>query len=527
MAGVNYADRDADQIRASLLADPVTANFPPNLINALAQFGDTISNNLNVIANMLFPQTTLKPRSEQARDLAQIIFELLDYHLSWKPSASADFQFTIDGSYTVSSDYTIPKEELIVLSPAGFNTPSAQYEALESLTILLGETTGTVRLYARKTSAAPVSIGTTDGSEFQALELPELDIIAESIVIQIDVDTYTLVNNFSNSSAIDANFRIFYRSNGTSRIMLPGVNQQDGTQFGLKPAPDQTVTASWAVGYGLDGNYSGTITDYTGGNDAVTGVINLENPAGGGAPESVENARIISPLAMRTAEYWTIDSTLIALLSQNIPGILSSQFVPDPVKKYAGTIYVIPVGGGLPSTQLKQDVQDFAISRSILRQAEIIAADPNYLDTAISGQAVMLPGKIFSDAKKYIELALALRSSELGISISRTFHDAGLESAINEINSTLDPLIPYLDTGGAYEASRDGAQISRFFLIVAGQQNIPYQVFGEDLNPGDLLTAVQGFVFGIDYFLVTLPSSSVIVGPGGFARPVSIAVTQI
>ncbi len=504
---VRYSTRDYNSVVQQFNDEPVLKDQPERMKRGPASVFDTLSNTLNAVANMLFTSTVF------SRTHAQILFDLLDYHLAWKTPSSCTERFTISGT----GPLTIAKADLVGSTVGTVTQNAVRFEARESLVIGSGASYGDIVCYAQETRPQQ-NIGKTDGSNFQQVELPDLDVIDDTNQITIDGNSYNRVNTFANSTGTDYHYLLFFRSDGSSYIVLGGENTQDNSEFGFKPPADIDIYADYAVGGGTDTNIenTGEVTEYLGTNVNVSAVTNTTAATGGLDEETLENARNIAPIRLRSAEFFSNESTGLALLKTEVSGFLNGQIVITGLMEVDA--YIVPVGGGAPSAGLITEVQDLLEERSYLEQVTATGYSANYINQAISAEVSMLSGYAYADKEKYMELALALRSSEISLGIYEVYYSTGVADAIDRINSDFAALLPYLIGGGDFTNESDAVQIERLL------KNIPFQSFGENLNPEDLSTAVQGFVTGVDRCEMLAPTSPVTVPAGSISRPSSIAV---
>jgi hypothetical protein len=475
---------------------------------------------------MLLPLTYYPSRGiAYARDAAQDALALIDYDLGWKIPSYAAFEFTVEAAATSSGNYTIAAKDAAALNSPDPGEPPTRFEAREDVVVLIGETMASATLYAQVTRE-PQTIGTTDGTDFQRIDLPDLDVIAATVSITIGAVQYFRVFAFADSRATDAHFRLFYRGDGSAYIKLPGISE-DGSEFGLKPPAGLDVIASFAVGGGVSANgfAIGAVNQYAGTDANVTAVKNTEITANGREEESLENARETAPIALRQAGGWTDDSSGLAVLKEAFPEVLAAHFVRDLVQKFKVHVYILTSGGAGPGPALAAAAPALLIEQSDLEQADVSVNDPIFSDVSIIGRVALRPGFAWLDVVKYVELAVALRCSQIARVFHEAYSDTGISDTIDLINSELSSLLPYLIGGGSFSVTADQGQISKFFSSRGDGANVSFQEFGERLDPRDL-EAVQAFIAGVDLLIIDSPEYVVDPGSGGITRPISVTITQ-
>jgi hypothetical protein len=373
-------------------------------------------------------------------------------------------------------------------------------------------TSQTSILVKQQATQPAANLGSTDGSNWQLFDLPDVDVLKDTLVITIGADVYTRVTTFASYGPADKVFKIYYRTDGSSYIKLGGVDTKSGAQFGFIPASGQSVNAVYATGGGADGNVEvGAINQYIGADSGVTTVNNSEAAEGGAAEESIANARELAPLRTRETGYFINESTGVSL-AKSVDGVLKASIVRTGLLAVAG--YIIPNGGGYPSTTLKNAVRDLLIARSPLEDINVVINDPTYIPTAVTLNIKLYPGYLFANIQKYCALAIVMKAHELADTIQTTYQEQGIDACIAMINADIGSIT------GTFQTAVDGVQISDIMNRI-----VPIKI-GEDLQLEDIITAC-GFVKGVDYVKITSPSGGVSSFPGGQVKVNSVTATQI
>jgi hypothetical protein len=499
----NYSNRDFISIVNDIDSDSELRESPPWWKYMLAGMFDVLSNVLNAIYNTLFIRTAYD------RTILQDVLSLIDYQLDWKSTSSTILTINVDAAATSSNDYTINKDDLIFQTEITGSEP-LRFEARDDVTFSQSTTQTSITVY-QQTTKDSINIGQTDGSNFQQLEMPDVDVLKDEFTLLIGADTYTRVNNFSNSLATDKVFRLYFRSDGSSYIVLGGANNV-GTQFGFIPTANQTVYASYLVGGGSNTNVgAGTITDYIGTDQYFTTCTNPSNATGGRDAEKISEAKNNAIVAARNTGYFINKSTGEAL-AKEVDGVLFAQVEKNGL--LGANVWIIPSGGGSPTVQLKEDVKDYLEARSPLESVEVTVNDPNYQPVTYRIRVKVFEGYTFSDVQKYIQTAIILRFHELGFDIQNTYDSLGVNDAIDQINS-----YSLLTTN--LNKTTDVSQVIKLL------DSIPFINFNEWIRvPYDIDSAIN-FVDGIDYIKILTPSSDVSMDNGYISSITSILVEEI
>jgi hypothetical protein len=496
-----YTIRDALALRAAINANPELAEFSEPFKDMIVGPFDVLNNSVNAVANSMLVRTCF------SRPHLQDVLENLDYYMAWKSTARGEVQVTVNASATVSGDYIIPVDKLKFQRTGSPNIDPLQYESREPLTISQGTTTSSVTAYQQVTRTA--EIGDTDGTDFQRVDLPDLDVLEDTITLAIAGETYTRVDSYVNSGALDRQFKLYYRSDGSSFVEGPG-ESQDGDKYGFKPSAGESITADYATGGGPESNVAANrITVYIGGDPQVTAVNNPNPLTGGGPEESLENAKVISRLAFRTPGTFTNESSAIAL-AKSIDGVLTVAIVKTGTLRTDA--HVMPIGGGLPSGLLKDQVADLLTRRSPLEQIIVTARDPNYVDVSVVASIRMFEGYAFADYHKYLTLAATIRISEIGEYLHDVYAADGIDEARKQINAYLSGL-----TGYSY-SSTDNSEIEKIL------KKRKFQKFGEDLKQNDVINSL--YLDSVDYVVVSQPGDINVLS-GYITRPTTISISGI
>lgn len=504
---INYTARDFLSILQQINADAELAATPDVWKKMFAGIGDNNSNLINAVVNALLLRTAFD------RTILTDVLKLNDYDLEWKSQSSVDITITIGAAYTVSGSYTILASAIKGKTQGTIATPEQLFEGRTNVVFPMGTTSTTTTVYQQSTQDTLV-IGLTDGSNWQTFDITDADVVKESLVIQIGADYFTRVTSFANTTGSDKVYKIYYRSDGTSYIQLGGVDAVSGWQYGFIPTAGQNVNATYAVGGGAAGNIAdGTLTQYTGGDVAVVSITNPTEAEGGAAEETIANAIAIAPLRARETGYFVNESTGISLIQSNVSGVLLASI--ERIALLSVNVWIIPEGGGLPSTDLKNAVRDLLIAKSPLEDIDVTVNDPLYLTTSVTMDLALLPGAVFTAISAYCKLALVAKAHELAESLLAVFNEQGISAAITFINANFSSI-----TGVSFTVSADGAQVADIL-----KHTVPVK-FGESMVLEDF-SAQCGWITGVDYIRVRTPTSDITGISGGLIRITSVTITQI
>lgn len=329
------------------------------------------------------------------------------------------------------------------------------------------------------------TIGTSDGvTAWQRFDLPDLDVVSDTLTIDINGDTWTVQDSLASSSSTDKHCLLRYNTDGSSYLLFG-----DGT-YGAIPA-NFDIDVDYATGGGLTSNIEklNSITIYSGSDTDIVGVSNPVVFTGGANAESLESAKNLAPLLLKARDrFVTVDDGIA--LSTNYTGVSQANVISNAYGILSAQVVIVPNGGGLPSSSLKTDLQTYLIDRTVLESIDVRVTDPTYNTVTPVLAAKMLDGYTFSNVQPFIILALRLLFYEANVEIIEEYDQNGVASATTVINNI------WSTSFGA----GDYAQI--ITLLDALEEN----EFGKDFQESDVFGYVDNYVNGVDYITISSPS---------------------
>jgi len=330
-------------------------------------------------------------------------------------------------------------------------------------------------------------IGTSDGTtEWQKFDLPDLDVLEDTLIITINSVQWTRVDTLVDSLPTDTHYLLRYNTDNSSYILFG-----NGT-YGDIPA-NFDIYADYATGGGLDSNIStiGKINVYAGSDGDILAVSNPSTFTGGSEEESLASAKILGPLLLKARNRFVTvdDGESLALdfggiarvkVNKNVYGLLSCQ-VP-----------IVPNGGGTPSSALKSSLQTYLIDRTILETVDVRVVDPTYNTITPVVTVKIDSGALWSTVQGYVILALRLQFSERGYEIQQDYISNGIESAVTIINAEWSTSF----------SSSDYNQIA----TLLDEDNFEPTDFGVDFQESDVLGYIDTNVEGVDYLTWSSPA---------------------
>jgi len=326
-------------------------------------------------------------------------------------------------------------------------------------------------------------LGTGDNTEWQEFDLADKDVISETILITIDLTSYTIVDNWTDSVAGGKNFVHRHKSTGDY------IEFGDGTLYGFTPASD--INISYAVGGGLSGNTKSLniVNIYTGGLSNIVDVSNVTNFTGGSEEENIERARRLAPILLATKEIFIEeeDGEALTLAYGGVSAVKVNKNYYGPL---TSRVVIVPSGGGTSSTAFKSALKAYLESKS---WAEVTVIDATYDVTNFTSVMIEKAGSSRAKALNYYEFAIKLWLDPVGIEILDQYQEFGITTAISTINIR-------------YSYSFDSLDYDSIESIIdkAIEYNI-YARINETYRESDILAYLDDVPY-VDYLTISAPT---------------------
>jgi len=411
------------------------------------------------------------------------IARLFGYRVKGTVSAFVDLTFTIN--QVASSDIIIPINTLCV------TREGVEFRTLQNAIIPSGQTF--VQVSARQwTPVISENIGTSNGSVNQSYDLVE-NVVDGATSVLVGLNSYQPVDTFAYSVPSDPHFLAGLNENSVMTIEF-----SDGVA-GEIPAAGSDIFATYYTSLGSSGNVGATTIDEI--SSSITlpvgvdiSVNNILGANGGADSENLEDLRKNIPRSLRTKDRAVTDQDFIDI-AELVPGVAKAGQEYDCGEFV--DVFIAPEGGGFPSNQLVQDVEDYFEDRRIItvkvrvqgageiniRIDAVINALPNYTNSDVSQRVTdnlldflrsenqEVRGTVFlSDIYEVIERTEGVSNSEISI-FSPTPFARPVSGTTNILNWS-----PILKTGSVetvnwsirfvsnstFELSRNGQFLSTF-----------------------------------------------------------------
>lgn len=398
---------------------------------------------------------------------SEIAFETYDkVHVSGAPIATGYYYLKVNGLniYFANSVEDIALERWVTVQTGSYTCK------LYTLT---------VQCYQQEQKDA-ISIGNSDGNTpWQTFSLPDEKILQETLVITINDETWTRVDDFSESVATSKHYRLDYNNDYTAKIVFGnGV-------YGAIPE-NFPIYAQYAVGGGADTNINtpNVINVYSGGAEKIEGVCNSTSMNGGSDQESMESAKILAPASLKTRDrFVTVDDGLVLIYRTGFSSIACIQ------SNYYGSlscrVQCVANGGGNLSAQNKLYIQQYLIDRSVLGSVDVRVVDTVFLPQSLTLNVSLNTGYTLQQVEPYLQICCKLFFTECGKEIVDMYESTGLARAVDLINQI-------------FSTGFDPAD-SQIYNMLQYLSRIGYRKYGETIHESNLIAMISNCVEGVNH----------------------------
>jgi len=398
---LKYTARDFDSYFEELKTIVITkfktwtkfsaSNIGVLILELFSTLGDQNSFYLNRIVNQLFLLSA---------DQRQFIIKKLRamyYKLKGRKPASVDVVFSIKNATPHIRDIEILEGTIIKTSDGNM-----EFETIAPCTIYTGELTANITVKHWKSEKEYLSFS---ANENQKITLKNENYIEKTMTLVIEGEIWEEVeDDLLDYGPAD---KVFYvEQNNDLKAILNFGNGINGAK------PTGTGYVLYKTGGGDAGNniepntlvkIDSEITDIAG-FPVELEVTNPNSPSGGEDEESIENAKKLAPKSNRSTH--TIIREDYEIAAENVTGVARALAIGKSIDQSVAVntthIFIIPLGGGLPSTQLKSDVQAYFKNKSgrpAVHTTNVLLFDPSYKNIIIAG-TIYKNNKFTTDAVK-------------------------------------------------------------------------------------------------------------------------------
>jgi hypothetical protein len=402
----DYTDKDFDSFKLRL-QNLVRSVFPEWTDYNVANFGNIL---LELFAfsldTLAFYQDNQALQSRittatQRRALLGLV-KLIGYVPRTNTAATVDVKLSIPASPT--NDVVLPAGTIVFTEEI---TEPIRYQLLTEATITAGASPPEVDVTTENSETREETFA-SNGLGNQEFSLGVTPYIDDSAVVVAGNGAYSQVDDFLSSTSTDLHFTISVDQN--DRAIVRTGNGVNGA------VPVGNLVIGYKTGGGSAGRVeAGKLTRIDGsffdGTNAVAVTVTNAQPSSGGLDrESVSEIKVNAPASITTINR-TVSKTDFENNAKTVDSVARSLMLTSNedvgVAENSGILFIIPEGGGLPSTQLKDDVLTaVTITFPSTLTFQVAVQDPVYLVVNVSVRAYFLAGYVKADVATAIRAAL-------------------------------------------------------------------------------------------------------------------------
>lgn len=392
---VDYTDKDFDSLRARLI-NLVGSAFPTWTDFNVANFGNLLLELYAFVGDVLLYYQDNQARESrittaQLRKSLLGLAKLIGYTPSGALASTVELTVTLGapptGNVTFDAGDTFRTLEI---------TDPVVFQVLTSATILAGTDPPQVVLQLEN-SLNSQEIFTSTGLANQEFVLSDTPYLDDSLSIVAADGTYTQEDDFLSSTSTNRHFTVTVDENDRATVRFGnGINGS---------IPSGTITCDYKTGGGSAGNVeAGSITkvdkSYTDslGNSQVVTVTNNAAASGGDDRETIEQIRVNAPESIRAINR-TVSREDYEINAKRVDGVARALMLTsnerEEIDENAGTLYVIPTGGGTP-TQTLLDAVETMVTETYPNTITFLltVANPEYLTVDVQATVYLEEGTV-------------------------------------------------------------------------------------------------------------------------------------
>lgn len=411
---LDYTDKDFDALRARIF-NLVSGTFPTWTARQIANFGNLLVESYAFVGDVLGKYQDNQAnesrwtKATQRKNLLALA-KLIDFEANTATASQVDVTLSIPA--TVAGDVIIAAGTIVRTRSA---TVPVIFRLLADATILAGNLSVTDQ--TAENAEPQEDVFTSTGTPNIELVLGAVPYIDGSSVITAGNGVYSEVDNFLDSTSIDRHFTATVDQNDRATIRFG-----DGVVGAI---PTGTITVDYKTGGGAAGvvealtvlTIEGTFVDAF----ATAVTVSVTNPNASTPAtnrDTVEQIRQNAPLSIRvlnrtvTREDYEINALKLPEVARALM-LTSNEDIA--IGENAGFLFVIPVGGGLPTTTLKADVlEQVTVTFPNTLTFFLTVADPLFLTINVQATVFLDVGQNAATVSSRINAALvAFFASEL------------------------------------------------------------------------------------------------------------------
>jgi hypothetical protein len=405
---VDFTDRDFDALRARLIAligsvfpdwsDFSVASFGNVLLEMYAFVGDALSFYLDNQAR----ESRLATATQRKNVIA--LARMLGFKLAGARAARADVTLSLPAP--PAADVVIPAGTVVRTQEV---TEPVRFQLLAPVVIATG-------------ASPPIGTGSAEHSMtntqvFDARGLAGLDLLLDrtpfldgTIALTAGNGAYVEVESLLGSGPNDRHFMVLVDQNDRATVRFG--NGANGAP------PSGTISVTYKTGGGAAGNVDAnrlTVVDAAPvdarGRPVRVIATNPAPAAGGAERQSVEAAKLLAPEGLRALTR-SVAREDFEIHARAVPGVARALMLTSnedtTIPENSGVLYVVPVGGGLPTPALKNLVlKQVTETYPCTLTFQVAVQDPVYRPLDVEARVFLRAGAVGAVVRDRIRANLA------------------------------------------------------------------------------------------------------------------------
>jgi baseplate J-like protein len=403
---LDYTDKDFDSLRARLF-NLITGAFPTWTARQVANFG-----NILVELYCFVGDVGGKYQDNQAGDSRWstatqrknliAMAKMIGFEPATATASQADLTISIPSA--IVSDLTIDAQTVCRTKSI---SDSVKFPTLIDALIPAGATSVVVTGENSEAEEDFFSSPEVPNHKIELLSTPYID---SSLVLTAGNGLYSEVSSFLNSDSTDLHYTVAVDQNDKATVRFG-----DGVNGAI---PTGTIAAAYKTGGGARGIVeAGSITVIEGSFQADDGTVVYPTVTNAAASteatnrNTVEQIRQLAPLTIRVLNR-TVAREDYEINALKVPGVVRALMLTSneetAIGENAGILFIIPTGGGVPTTALKAAVlESVTVTYPNTLTFSVVVSDPLYKTINVYAEVTLQPGQSATTVRSRIENNLA------------------------------------------------------------------------------------------------------------------------
>lgn len=355
---LDYSDKDFDALRVRLY-NLISSVYPKWTESQIANFGNLMLESFAFVGDVLLKyqdnqagESRLVTTTQRKNAISHI--KMLGYVAAGASASAVDVTFSLREA--AANDVVLPIDTVVRTTRVGEIT---RFRTLTETVI----PAGTVELpgvTVENSEARENRFTSTGAANFEAV-LTSVPFLDDSAVVTAGNGVFERVDNFLDSNSFDLHYTVIVDQNDQATIRFGnGINGA---------IPTASVVISYRTGGGAAGVVDAeTITVVEGfftdvlGNPVILSVLNPTESSTAVNRETLAQIQVNAPQSITTSDR-SVGRTDFEINAGKVPGVSRALFLTSnqdtTIQENRGALFILPNGGGVASTALKEEVKTF------------------------------------------------------------------------------------------------------------------------------------------------------------------------